>query len=334
MTRTNPNIVGRSYLGKIKVELGSFRFTGHVSDTMLKIIYDVLSFKMLLGSPKDAFKEEGKLSELFEAFDYSLVSHDTIYEATAAIYRMFSTQYNIRDLELGVIEDYKVEDNKVITEKGFKFPKLFKMYVKAPGDINKNFLLFNKIFSSKESKSVRKIRGPHEIIRANTISDLAIQDVLISKVILKSLNVKVHHNEKLPHDELVIIQDASSTMEMYKHTISAIKAFVMDSAISKGYDVRWIYATKSIHSDKIYSEDNISEIIDYDEYFKSSLDLSSILSSKDLIGKNVVIITDGTDDFNFPIHLVTHNIHLVYFKENEKLINKFSNYGKCFKASQ
>jgi hypothetical protein len=61
--------------------------------------------------------------------------------------------------------------------------------------------------------------------------------------------------------------------------------------------------------------------------------MDKILTSKELKGQKVIIITDGTDDFNIPRATVTKQINVISFSYNDSIKTKILNYGKFFKVS-
>jgi uncharacterized protein YaiL (DUF2058 family) len=63
------------------------------------------------------------------------------------------------------------------------------------------------------------------------------------------------------------------------------------------------------------------------------MNTNNILTKDEFIDKQVIIITDGTDAFNFSFATKTNKINVISFTDNLTLRNKISNYGMFFKFS-
>ena len=332
MTRGHSLILDRPIDVSIKKELDLIGFNGLIKDNVIKIIFDAVTWHRIEGAPEKAFIEPGPIKELFKHFNFFQTEFMTVFEATAFIYRLIMLRYNIRSFSLGILEDVEVGVNKRLTREDFKFDVLYAVYSKTAGEVSDNFLLFDSLFIEVEQKDVVKISKLSDVMNVSAISDYASKDILKYKIGTKSLNIKTARVDAGDKKELIVLQDSSGTMEDFEDGILAVKAYITDRAIAEDFDIRWLYITSEIHKEEKYTPTNVGDLGEYKEYFNNDVDLSTILSNKEFTGKNIIIITDGTDDFNFPFSMVTEKIHLVYFLENEILINKFNAYGKCFKA--
>ena len=334
MITSRPDILKkeRSLTKRITKELSIISFNGKVFEEAIIIIFDVLSWYRLYGNSDDAFVKNVPIKKLFKEFNLSQVDNMPIFEATAFIYKIIMAKYNIRSFIFGEKLEIESGDNKNLKKSDFKLQMLADIYIKSKGEVSNDFLLFDKMFINSASDDVVKMSKLSDVMNCAHISDLASKDALRYKIGVKSLDVKVPRVVKGEKKELIVIQDASSTMKMYEEGLIAVKSFIIDEAFREDFRIKWLYVTNQIHKEENYSKKSFAGLFKYDEYFKRDVDLTSILASERFRGKNVVIITDGTDDFKMPIRMVTDKVHLVYFIDNTTLTNKFDMYGKCFKA--
>jgi hypothetical protein len=67
-------------------------------------------------------------------------------------------------------------------------------------------------------------------------------------------------------------------------------------------------------------------------YSGTFVDTSSILIADEFMGKQVVIITDGTDMFDFPFNTKLRRL-VISFLDNINIKDKISKYGRFFKIT-
>jgi hypothetical protein len=78
-----------------------------------------------------------------------------------------------------------------------------------------------------------------------------------------------------------------------------VKAFILDTAFKNDYQVEWLFVSNRINHRVSYNKANIANIDMQFHYSGTFVDTSSILMNS---WKQVVIITDGTDMFDFPFN--------------------------------
>jgi hypothetical protein len=81
------------------------------------------------------------------------------------------------------------------------------------------------------------------------------------------------------------------------------ESFILDTA-SKNvtHQVEWLFVSNRINHRVSYNKANIANIDMQFHYSGTFVDTSSILIADEFMGKQVVIITDGTDMFDFPFN--------------------------------
>jgi hypothetical protein len=80
-----------------------------------------------------------------------------------------------------------------------------------------------------------------------------------------------------------------------------VKAFILDTAFKKRLPSRVAVCIRINHRVS-YNKANIANIDMQFHYSGTFVDTSSILIADEFMGKQVVIITDGTDMFDFPFN--------------------------------
>jgi hypothetical protein len=80
------------------------------------------------------------------------------------------------------------------------------------------------------------------------------------------------------------------------------ESFILDTAFKNDYQVEWLFVSNRINHRVSYNKANIANIDMQFHYSGTFVDTSSILIADEFMGKQVVIITDGTDMFDFPFN--------------------------------
>jgi hypothetical protein len=89
-----------------------------------------------------------------------------------------------------------------------------------------------------------------------------------------------------------------------------VKAFILDT--KNDYQVEWLFVSNRINHRVSYNKANIANI-DMQFHYRNVCRHVSILIADEFMGKQVVIITDGTDMFDFPFNTKTKKISVISF---------------------
>jgi hypothetical protein len=89
------------------------------------------------------------------------------------------------------------------------------------------------------------------------------------------------------------------------------ESFILDTAF-KTTQVEWLFVSNRINHRVSYNKANIANIDMQFHYSGTFVDTSSILIADEFMGKQVVIITDGTDMFDFPFNTKTKKISVSF----------------------
>jgi hypothetical protein len=91
------------------------------------------------------------------------------------------------------------------------------------------------------------------------------------------------------------------SIQRYESQLKMVKAFILDTK-KNDYQVEWLFVSNRINHRVSYNKANIANIDMQFHYSGTFVDTSSILIADEFMGKQVVIITDGTDMFDFPFN--------------------------------
>lgn len=301
--------------------------TGYVSIEILKNIFNLFTWVYRGEDISNAFEEKSNITALFKSFNLNAFITDSIEGSTVVFYNKLKQLVDIRKLEVNVL-NFESKNNKLLVREDFKYKTLYNIYKRNEKDIPATFLLFNSIFKRTLDKTIKKIESNGQITSLLTYTDIIRPDFNY-KLLKKDLLINKQEEENYQVNEIYIIQDCTLSMYNYIEKIKILKAYILDTALQVNWNVHWIEASASIFSETFY--ENKNDIQNIEMNFEGSfIDYKNILKEKRFINKKLVIITDGTDDFNFNFSSVSSDINLVTFNENYNLKNKIGAYGKYY----
>lgn len=333
MIKCHPNVDDSNFYSTLDEKLKDFHIKGYVSKKVLKLLFNIFSWIYLEDKllNKAYIITNNKLKELFDSFNLHNFKGDSIYYSAILFYILLSKLVDIRALEKGEIAKVKdTNSNKLLHGKSFSFDSLYDIYKNADADLSDNLLLFDSIFIPNNDKEVRNIKSFGEIVNVNSFSSLVRPD-LHYKLATKQLLVKVEKEEYNKTPIVYVLQDATYSMERFQEQLKVLKAFILDRSFSNNYDINWLEVTTYIRSEKLYTKKELDKIDFSFNFYGSKVNTELILTDKRFENKKVIIITDGTDNFNFKFNTVTTDINIITFSENKFIKNKILNYGKYFR---
>ena len=303
---------------------------GYISMPVLRTLYNVYSWHFMDADIAEAAIKDRRLAAFFSLIPLGSFRETTIGESAVLLYIYIAGKINIRSFEGSKISKGSEKDNKNLLKEDFIDDKLFAVYREQAKDIDERFLLFNdSILTKRESKASMPIRNAGSIVKAVNKYDL-VMGTLPYKVLTKSLIIKDTLLES-SYNNIVVLQDCTGSMSGHKDLLLSLKAAIINKALISGVHISWSFVSNRVVATDEYAEgavDNVNRfIIEPDK----QLNLTKVLRSGLCKGKKVIIITDGTDDFDFTISSTAEKLNFIYFKQNIKLLNNIIHHGKTFR---
>lgn len=332
MIKCHPLVNDSMYNTHMEREIHNLEIVGYRSEKILRMLFNIFTWQCMEGSIYEGISKS-PLKDFLMRYDLTpYMSESPVYSAIL-LYNKLSRDVNIRELEKGLIMDVTPGSNKILTNVDFDYKELLDIYKNSKGDISTDFLLFNELFRKDTHKEVDRISNYGEITKISSLVDIIKPD-LSYKLATKQLLVNKEEDiEALSKNKIYVLQDCTYSIKGYINHIKTIKAFILNQAFINDYEVHWLYIADSIKDRVLYTADNLNTArMDFD-MAGSKIDTSKILTDDEFINQQVVLITDGTDDFDFQFNTKTKKISVISFQDNEEVKNKISNYGRFFKVS-
>ena len=238
----------------------------------------------------------------------------------------------MRKLDLGDLDESDIGDNKKYAKEDFSDKKLFELYRNTPTDLSADFLLFNKLFIQNSDKESGNIVNYSDVVRSTNIYSLVLPN-LPYKLATKTLTVS---KERVIDDEqriLYVLQDSTRSMKKYIKELYMLKGFILNEAFKHNFRVEWLYTSDEVIDRATYSRTQ-TENLEHLVFYGYKMNVSNILNSNEFLNKQVLIITDGTDNFDFDFTTKTKKINFISFTDNIILKNKLSAYGRFFRLQK
>ena len=303
---------------------------GYVSMNVLKVFYKAFTWVFLGNGIKDAAIKDKKIKAFFNLLSLETFREATISESAILLYIYLQKRVNIRELESSRIVSIGGGKNKLLEEKDFVTKELYTFYMEADADIDKEFLLFNSSYNRVTNTPITTTIKSHGAVNSAVRKYELALNSLPYKLVNKTLLIK-DSAETSEKGELIILQDCTYSMSSYKGLIFNIRAAILNKAVEEGIKVIWAYVSNKVVDINIYDSNALSGLTDFVLDKETRVELSGILCSDLCKGKKVVVITDGTDDFDFEFESKATEINFIYFKKNVKLLNKITSYGRTFR---
>lgn len=330
MIKCHPKVDDANYSIHLQRETYDLEVAGYESDKILRILFNVFTWMYMEGNIHGI--ADCKIKDFLLNYDLTAYMGNSPVYSAILLYNKLSKDINLRELENNRIEKIAPGDNKILTNVNFEYKELLELYKSNAGDISKDFLLFNDLFRIDHEKEVLPLVNYGEITKVSSLVDMVKPDLsykLVSRQLQVNRNVEVNECKK---NKIYVLQDCTYSIQDYIPNIKTIKAFILNEAFKHDFEVDWLYISNKINDRTLYTAKTIStDKIDF-ELAGSVIDTSKILIEDEFINKQVIIITDGTDSFNFPFNTKTKKISVISFLDNEEIKNKISNYGRFFKV--
>jgi hypothetical protein len=333
MISCHPRVKLSGFEQGIDIAIKDAGLIGYVSRDTLKEFFKLFSWVYVQGDVSKAFKENTKLKQFLSRFDLFRFKGPSLCYSAVLFYQKLSRVIDMRKLELGDLCTMEAGANKLFFSEDFSYKELYKLYAENPGDLSTDFLLFNELFKNTQEKQVKKISACSELSRRTDITALVRPD-LGYNLALKKLDVNYQKESSVKEEKKIyILQDSTHSMVPYEGQLKMIKAFILEAAFKNDYQVEWLFISDRVNFRVLYNKANIATT-EIRFYFSGiRVDTTKILVQDELLNKQVVIITDGTDSFNFPINTKTKKINVISFLDNINIKDKISTYGRFFKVS-
>lgn len=332
MIRCHPRLNDSSFRHNIDDAIRSAELTGYISYNTLKQLYNLFSWVYLgKGNPLDSV-DSPELRKFLSVYDLYRFKGDSICYSVVLFYQKLSFVIDLRKFDLDEIVGTVEGGNKLIAGSSFSFPNMYKLYAESKGDLSTEFLLFNSLFTQDTNKTTKLIDSYTDITSLRDITAPLRPDFTYNLAV-KSLLVRKNEVDETENKRtLYIIQDSTYSMQSYESQIKMVMGFILNEALSHDYVVEWLFVSKVEHHRIQFTKQNINTEEHKLLFGGVTFDTSKVLTSDEFIGKQVVIITDGTDMFEFPFVTKTKSLNVISFLDNINIKNKIANHGKFFRA--
>lgn len=328
MIKCHPNISNESVELSLENVFSEFDMPGFISMKILRLFFNVFSWYYMEGHIKH-LKIGPPFDKLFDDINLKDFKEDSIAYSAVLLYCRASKKFNMRKLDLGDLDESELGDNKKYEKEDFSDKKLFELYRNTATDLSDDFILFNRLFIQNSDKETSNIENYSDVVRSTNAYSLALPN-LPYKLATKTLSVSKEREVNNEQRVLYVLQDSTRSMKKYIKDLYMLKGFILNEAFKYNYRVEWLYTSDEIVDRAVYSKtqtDNLEHLV-----FKGyKMDVSKILTSNEFLNKQVLIITDGTDNFDFDFTTKTKKINFISFTDNVILKNKLSAYGRFFR---
>ena len=331
MIECHPNINDDAVEISLENVFSEFDMPGFISMKILRFFFNVFSWYYMEGHIKNLNIGE-PFDKLFNDINLKDFKQDSIAYSAVLLYCRASKKFNMRKLDLGDLDESDIGDNKKYAKEDFSDKKLFELYRNTPTDLSADFLLFNKLFIQNSDKESGNIVNYSDVVRSTNIYSLVLPN-LPYKLATKTLTVS---KERVIDDEqriLYVLQDSTRSMKKYIKELYMLKGFILNEAFKHNFRVEWLYTSDEVIDRATYSRTQ-TENLEHLVFYGYKMNVSNILTSNEFLNKQVLIITDGTDNFDFDFTTKTKKINFISFTDNIILKNKLSAYGRFFRLQK
>lgn len=334
MIKTHPRLktINKNLL--INIQLKQFDLHGDVYRPVIDMLYDVFSWYYVEGRNIVPDIENKVIKEVLSKYFLDFYIGDSISYSAVLLYADLSRKYNMRDLGAGKKTPVTEASNKLFKKSHFLFEDLYKMYNNSAGDLSEDFILFNELFEVNSEKEVTNIKAFGEVLKTNSKVDLVKPDFSY-KLITKQLQVNRVKEECGNSEKLIyVLQDCTESTRRFENQINMVKGFILNEAFKHDYVVEWLFVESKVIDSQRLSKETIKQEEIKNVVFGSKVDITNILTEDRFLNKQVIILTDGTDPFNFKFNTKTKKINVISLTESTNIRNKIANYGRFFKIFQ
>lgn len=331
MVECHPNISNESVELSLENVFSEFDMPGFISMKILRLFFNVFSWYYMEGHIKH-LKIGEPFDKLFKGINLKDFKEDSIAYSAVLLYCRASKKFNMRKLDIGDLDGSEVGDNKKYAKEDFSNKKLFDLYKDTHTDLSDDFLLFNKLFIQNTDKESNNIKDYSDIVRSTNLYSLVLPNLpykLATKTLMVSKDAQVDAEQRV----LYILQDCTLSMKKYIKEIYMLKGFILNEAFKHNYRVEWLFTSDEVVDRAVYSKTK-TEDLEHLVFKGYKMNVSKILTSDEFLNKQVLIITDGTDNFDFDFTTKTKKINFISFTDNIILKNKVSAYGRFFRLQK
>lgn len=326
MTALNPKFKSCAFSKVFSRGLKDIENTSYFSVKVYEKLFNMFTWVYDNKDISNAFVNEPKLEKFFRGLELDMYKGDSpIYSATV-LYNRLNKIIDIRGLEMDTIV-YRPEENKQQQVGAFVFEDSYNRYLQSGFEFSEEFLLFNFIFHTEAVYESRRLRSVGELMKISK-SQMVREDFKY-RLATNKLRVNTERIEdREDKNTLIVLQDASYSMNKYLEPLYFIKAFILRAAFDNEFTVTWLEVTDAVKTSNVFTRDEIGTVPS--NLYSGRLNYANILCSEELVGRDVVIITDGTDTFNIPKTASFKSLNIISFSPNKNLKNKIKNYGRFF----
>lgn len=334
MIRCHPRVNDSNFKILIQEEVQNVEVTGYISEMVLKLLFNLFTWVYIEGNTVGAYETtDSAIYSLLKNVDLDLFKGPSACYSSVLLYNKLRKAVNIRQLERNSLDEVKTGENKVLDITKFPFEELYDMYRTGKGDLSKDFMLFNRLFINTEEARTSAIKNYGDISRVSGAN--IVRPDFTYKLATKSLQVR-YAVEKEAYDDrlLIILQDCTVSMSSYLDQIKMVKGYILNEAFKNDYRVEWLLVNTEVVDEQVFDKNNIKNIGINNAIMGSQVNTSGILTQDRFFNKKVIIITDGTDPFDFKFNTKTMDVNMISFNENVELRNIIANHGRFFKVTR
>lgn len=266
----------------------------------------------------------------FNQFNFEAFVVGSIIESTVLFYNKLKTIINLRSLNKLQINKKEI-NNKLFQKEDFKIDSLYEIYAEVKADIPIDFLRFNYIFKTdKEGVEDMRFKSLMDIPHIKSYISLVKPDFTYNLIKQNFTLNKTKESKKKTKKEIYIFQDCTNSMKDYLEKLKVLKAYILNLAIINNYTVVWLEVYSTIHSTRIFTSSKDVEKLAPFTFISSFINFKAVFQSLNHIKKDIVIISDGEDNFNLDFFKKENEISLIVFNNNLILKNKIRKYGKYY----
>jgi hypothetical protein len=314
------------------IEAEQFELHGDICKPVIDLLYNIFSWIYIDGYFRINSIENEAIRDILIKYDLDTYKGPGLSYSTILLYADLSRKYNMRKLGEGKMVPVEESSNKLFPKSHFLFDDLYKLYNTSKGDLSTDFLLFNEIFETAVEKEIVNIKSPSEVVKTISKTSLIRPDFEYK---LATRQLQVNHlkeNNENSDKTIYVLQDCTESTIKYKQQINMLKGFILNEAFKNDYVVEWLFVESYMVDSQRFSKETIKQTKMKDITFGSKINITKLLTEDRFLAKQVIIITDGTDPFNFKFNTKTKKINVVSLTDNINIKNKISNYGRFFKV--
>ena len=130
----------------------------------------------------------------------------------------------------------------------------------------------------------------------------------------------------------MVLQDYTKSMRGYVDELKAIKAFIANLAISRGYQLIWIlHGLSEFSRVTVDSSEDIKDLGDF-SFSVGIFDPTNTFNLPEFSGLDILMITDGTDFTFNPMTTSVKSINTIVLSNNFNFKQQMMKHGRVFQT--